>query len=439
MFALNHENTRKLHIPMISGVLSLFGYIYLSINSQAYGQLSLWQFYLVMTSCAIISAVLWLYYQQRNEEPSLWLLVGFAIVFRIVGVFAFPVLEDDFYRYLWDGRTVIEYGSPYELAPSHFFSSLSISDRFDDILGLINYPDIPTIYGPVNQWVFALAYIIAPGEIWPLQVFYALVDLLIIIVLLKLARPNMVLLYAWSPLIIKEFAFTAHPDVLGALLLLIAFVLYRKASYSTAAIALALAAGVKIFALLLVPFFLGAQWRAWIVFGTSIILIGAPWGVLETWLPHGLSAMGSAWVFNAPLYLLFEPILSFVNIKIILLSIMFISCLLYYLYCMKHWPKHEIRGDYLFMLLLICSPVLNPWYLVWLLPFATIYPSVWAWVASVSILLSYSSGINLNHSELTGYDIEPWIITIEFLSIVLIPSLLSYKTSYPEFRLNRKI
>ena len=81
----------------------------------------------------------------------------------------------------------------------------------------------------------------------------------------------MVLLYAWSPLIIKEFAFTAHPDVLGALFLMAAYLGYQRGYFLRAGALLALAMGVKLFALLMVPLLLGLQWRAWLVFFTDCL------------------------------------------------------------------------------------------------------------------------------------------------------------------------
>jgi alpha-1,6-mannosyltransferase len=68
---------------------------------------------------------------------------------------------------------------------------------------------------------------------------------------------------------------------------------------------------------------------------------------------------------------------------------------------------------------LLCAPVVNAWYLVWLLPFAVIYPSRWAWVASVSVLLSYAVGLNLAGSSLGAYELPVWIITLEYGVILL--------------------
>ena len=404
---------------VIAGFISTCAYVYLMSSSQNYGDTSLVQLYSVAGVCAALSVYLWWSYHSRGQQVPVTGLLLFAIAFRAVGVLAFPVLEDDVFRYLWDGRMSMELGSPYGLAPSDYFDSTDIGERFEEILGLINYPDIATIYGPTNQWVFALSYLIAPGETWPLQVIYALADIALIGVLLKLAKPNMVMLYAWSPLIIKEFAFTAHPDVLGALFLMTAFLAYQRGYFIRTGALLALAVGVKLFAILIVPLLLGLQWRAWFVFVLSALVISLPWGVLDAWIPTGLVAMSNEWLFNAPIYLAMQSVLPFSVVKLTLLSLLAIGCIWYWGICMKHWPRKVVRGDILFAALFLCVPVVNAWYLVWLLPFAVIYPSLWPWAASVTVLLAYASGINLPNSELGAYELAPSMVAIEYFLVVL--------------------
>lgn len=348
-------------------------------------------------------------------------------MFRCIGLLAFPVLEDDMYRYLWDARMTVEFGSPYLSAPSEFFGSDSINDRFNHILGLINYPHVKTVYGPVTQWAFALCYLIAPGEIWPLQLIFMLADIALILILLRLTTPNNVLLYAWCPLAIKEFAFTAHPDVLGAMLLMLSVLFFTKKQYVTVGVLVAVAAGVKIFAILLAPFLLKLEWKGWFAMLLTGVIVALPFGVLTAWLPDGLSAMGNAWFFNAPLHLWLNIWFDSDTVKLVLLAALLVSVGIYWLIRQRNLLGHQEdsipRGDILYIGLLLASPVLNPWYLVWLLAFATIRPSLWAWALSVSVLLSYVSGINLNDSSLQHYQIPNKILIMEFGSVVMLAIL----------------
>ena len=77
------------------------------------------------------------------------------------------------------------------------------------------------------------------------------------------------------------------------------------------------------------------------------------------------------------------------------------------------------HGDWLFGVLLLLSPVINPWYLLWLLPFAVVFPSVWAWTASVAVLLSYVTGLNLPDYTLQPYEQPVWVRGLQFGLIFL--------------------
>ena len=63
--------------------------------------------------------------------------------------------------------------------------------------------------------------------------------------------------------------------------------------------------------------------------------------------------------------------------------------------------------------------MINPWYLLWLLPFAAIFPSAWAWTASGAVLLSYVIGIHLDDYTLQAYQQPTWIRFLEFGLILL--------------------
>jgi len=430
--SLNNSETLTLKLSpdsqaIIAGGLSSLAYLYIALNSQGYGDFNLTQLLATSLFCASLSFWIWFVHTRQNQEIQLSTLLGFALLFRLIGGFSFPILEDDFYRYLWDARMTIEAGSPYGIPPSNFFAADHLSEPFESILDGINYPYIETIYGPTSQWLFALAYLISPGEVWPLQLLMGLIDLSLILMLLKLAKPTSVLLYAWSPLVIKEFVITAHPDVLGVMFIVLAMLLLNKRRLLGVGICMALACGVKIFAVILLPFLLRFEWKSWLAFFATAIAIAMPFGLQQAWLPGGLSAMGSSWLFNAPLYFLADTLMaswiSLNSIKLVLIGSLALGCasyLVHYLLKGADVIAHqELRGDLLYASLFLCAPVFNAWYLVWLLPFAVFRPSIWAWLLSVTILLSYASGINLNNTELEPYEHWGWVIALQFIPPLL--------------------
>ena len=76
-----------------------------------------------------------------------WMVVGWAVLFRLVGVGTEPSWEDDYHRYLWDGYMMVATGDPYAHAPREFFgASSSIPVEAASALDGINHPNLKTIY-----------------------------------------------------------------------------------------------------------------------------------------------------------------------------------------------------------------------------------------------------------------------------------------------------
>ena len=64
--------------------------------------------------------------------------------------------------------------------------------------------------------------------------------------------------------------------------------------------------------------------------------------------------------------------------------------------------------------------MINSWYFLWVLPFAVIYPSFWAWGASFALMLSYATGFNLDDVNLELFEIPLWVQWLEYSSIALL-------------------
>ena len=70
--------------------------------------------------------------------------------------------------------------------------------------------------------------------------------------------------------------------------------------------------------------------------------------------------------------------------------------------------------------LLLCAPVINPWYLLWVLPFAVLHTNLSAWLASVMVMLAYVVGLNMTGDIILGpYDQPVWIRVLEFSVIFM--------------------
>jgi hypothetical protein len=358
---------------------------------------------------------------RRRQAPPRTAILAFSFLYHLIGILGTPVLEDDAYRYLFDGWVFAERGSPYGIAPARFFDSDVLPPKIEVILSGVNNPDIPTVYGPTAQWIFLLAHAISPGEIAVLQLITAGSSFALVCLLARRSRPLPLLFFAWHPLLIKEFAFTAHIDVLAVLLVVIALSLPRRFAPAIGVV-LGLAVGAKIFALLIVPAVLRTRIAAWVALGTTLLALYAPF--LESMLsaPGGfragpLWAMGTAWIFNAPLFILAEPILGPWALRA-LLAALFVGYWAWW--TCGSWRSPDagwLRADLLFSALLICLPVLNSWYVLWPLVFWVRRPSVWLGVASIAVLLSYATGLNLGDSNLAPYEIPGVVLIVEYAAI----------------------
>jgi hypothetical protein len=385
--------------------------------------LSLWEFYALLAIC--FTATLAVFGFSGEQALTPFRIVFWALCFRVIGFLGDPLWEDDFFRYLWDGYRFYEAGTPYGIAPSEFFGDGTIPDKFRHLLARINYPNVPTIYGPTAEYSFLLGHLLAPAKVWPLQLFYIVVDLALIMILLRLASGGLtgnrwVLLYAWSPLVVKELAFTAHPDGLGAMLLMAALYCRYRQQFTLAVVALALSVGAKVFALLLVPFLLWRMsFRYWLLFVFMGLILYGPFIFRGSSDLAGLLVFAKEWQFNSSVYGVmlqwFEPL----AVKLMLGAVfLIVYAQLFWRHCQNSiWTIP--RGDIIFGVFFLIAPVVNAWYLLWLLPFAVLYPSAWSWTFSASVLLSYAIGINLDSSRYQPFELPLWVYIMEYGSVLV--------------------
>jgi len=98
-----------------------------------------------------------------------------AVCCRLV-LFDVPpeTLSDDVYRYVWDGKVQWQGINPYRFAPA----AEELSSLRESFHAKINHPFHQTIYPPVAQLVFALAYLISGSHLLGLRLIYLGCDLL---------------------------------------------------------------------------------------------------------------------------------------------------------------------------------------------------------------------------------------------------------------------
>jgi alpha-1,6-mannosyltransferase len=241
-----------------------------------------------LVQCTVYALAVWFVLSRRWNASALRIILITAMLARAVALLAPDALSTDVYRYIWDGRVQAAGINPYRYVPAD--PALSVL-RDEDIYPNINRLEYaPTIYPPVAQMIFFLATRIQ--ETWTAMKlavigFEALTIAAIFAWLRRDGLPaERVLIYAWHPLPIWEFAGAGHIDVAAMAFLCLALLAAIRGRAVATGAALALATLVKPFALVLAPaLWRKADWRmpaafAGVVLACYLPYLSVGWRVL---------------------------------------------------------------------------------------------------------------------------------------------------------------
>ncbi len=319
-----------------------------------------------------------------------------------------PILENDYQRYLWDGGVTARGLNPYAVAPADVANLppdqplRRLAEKAGPITGAIGHPRFTTIYPPVAQGFFALAHALNPWSLTAWRAVILAADVATFVLLLALLRSASLpaswsAIYWWNPLVLKELFNSAHMDALVTPFVLLALLSSLKGRPVLATGSLALAAGTKIWPILLLPLIwrpLFGQWRRLAHCGLVLLAIGAlcalPMILAGLGPKAGVTAFASTWRISAPLYGMIEiavesalgalPAAGIVTASS--MARVLVATLLGVLAMAISLRPTATAQDLLQRALLIVaavlflSPAVYPWYVVWLLPLLAIRPQI---------------------------------------------------------------
>jgi len=195
------------------------------------------------------------------SRRALVAVLAVAALVRLVVLFAPPYLSDDINRYVWDGRVEAAGINPYRYVPS---DPQLAALRDETIFPNINRREYaPTIYPPIAEYIFFLGTRLSES-LTAMKATLLAFELAGVLLLLRLLDDwglprERILIYAWHPLTLWEFAGSGHVDAaVVAFLVLALWARRRQAAWLTGS-ALAAAALVKFFPAVLFP----ALYRRW--------------------------------------------------------------------------------------------------------------------------------------------------------------------------------
>lgn len=347
-----------------------------------------WFLKLVAVQCVIYVAVAFLSLRSRDSRSLLVLGLVFAALFRLSIIFSPPYLSDDIYRYIWDGRVQFAGINPYRYIPA----DESLAELRDEkIYPNINRRDYAhTMYPPVAEGLFLLITRFSESVTWmkaamvgfEAVAIWAIVQLLISF---GFARQR-VLLYAWHPLAVWEFAGSGHLDALAIAFIALALLARRKQAGTLTGVLLACATCVKLFPVVLFPaLFQRGKWKMPLAFFVTVLLAYLPYlsvgplrvfGFLGGYASERGMVSGEQFFLLALARQLFNAHLPTSAYLVFVFAVLGILSL---------WMMQFQRGDdlhYLRNSLAIASVfivLLSPhfsWYFTWLIPYLCFIPSL---------------------------------------------------------------
>jgi hypothetical protein len=331
----------------------------------------------------------------RARSISLTALLGSTLVLRAPLLLTVPSLSDDVWRYLHDGRAQLAGSSPYAFAPSDPATAAFRGPEH----ARINHPDLRTVYPPAAQAAFALAARLG-ASIWSWKLLLLAIELTLVAILAVILRQTRrptgwAALYAWHPLAVIETAGSGHMDAIALLPALLAVALYHQRQWFAAGAATGASIAAKFVAAAYLPFLLR---RNLLRVGAGAAL-GAGLFYAAYAQPGTASLFGSlpvfarTWESNGSAYTLFASFVSPEQARLVSATI--IAATIAWLLHKRTEPSSAMLT--VTLVTLLCSPVVHPWYLLWLIALLAVNAGLnsmaerasLAW--SITVVLAYTA------------------------------------------------
>lgn len=422
-----------------------------------------------------------------NASITAWWYVAAAAGTRAALISADPVLSDDIYRYIWDGRVGLSGVNPFVHPPSaEALSSL----RDASIWPHINHPEVPTIYPPGAQYLFEFNAALG-GGIAGLKALFVAFELLAVVVCWRWLREKFdrqqlltaFAAYALNPLVFVEVAWSGHIDVVAWSLLAVGLVIWQfddsPRSGAWASVSVGAGAAVKFLGLMSLPLLVfdrnssetstrplrqrlaapaiavavvaisylpmtGAGAKLFSGFGTY----AASWrgndggyrlvhettaAALRSWSDEHRRADGGVRFEFEALDGVYRqigwtkqwegetvPDTTYTARGLAAIVGKFAAALvvgLALLWCLVLGSRPLEGTLLLFVVLYLFAPVLHPWYVAWLVPFAALRRRSTELLFSFTVLAAY---LAWRSSELGGaWHVPTWAVAVEYGSVTL--------------------
>ncbi len=347
----------------------------------------------IFFTCAALMGVAYVAMLLRvwNERtaPRTWLFAALALAFAFrIPLAVLPVGADsDLVRYVWDGRIQHLGLNPYLVVPSNpalTYTHTSETWQMPSRRWRTSYP-------PGSQLFFRAVTAVHDSAI-AVKLALVLCDLITIFVVRRWLRVTgrsewLTLAYAWNPLVVLEVAHSGHIDALGAMWIALAALALTTRWTMAASVLAVIAIATKLLPVVLVPLF----WRRVRVRDVAVataagLLMAWPFLTWPKTMLGALTGVVHGVRFNGPLFRLvaeatWPPFAAVFAIAIGLAAAA---------WC--RWKLSEsdpAAWAWPMAIAVSCSPVIYPWYLLYLTPFLLTFATLPLVAWTFTVLLVY--------------------------------------------------
>ena len=374
-------------------------------------------------------------------KTNIKLLTYLAFGFRAIFILAIPNLSQDFYRFIWDGRMILEGFNPYLFTVESFigkdvFPVVQAQELYNG-MGNLNASHF-TNYPPINQLCFVIAGLFSGksilGSVIVMRLLIIAADFGTLFygtkLLEKLKLPaHNIFWYILNPFIIIELTGNLHFEGVMIFFLIWSLYLLHIGKWKFAAIVLALSVSVKLIPLIFLPLIfqkLGLKKSIvfYIIIGITTLLLFLPFYSSEfiNNYTETVALWFSNFEFNASIYYIAREIgytfrgyneIAIIGTVTPVLVILFVLVITFF-------RKNKTTIQLITAMLLALSfyyftaTTVHPWYVATLLMLSVFtkykFPLVWSFV----IILSYLAYLNLDTADKSE---NLWIIALEYLVV----------------------
>ena len=379
------------------------------------------------------------YFIVKNQKIKESWLSYLAVLFRLLFLVAIPNLSQDFYRFVWDGRLILEGLNPYLHTPNELMeSSIGLFPQMNTLyegMGALSAKHYSN-YPPVHQMPFIIAAFISKhsilGSIVVLRLILISADLGILVfgkkLLKKLNKPTRTMYwFILNPLVIIELTGNLHFEGLMLCLFIMSLYFIHSKKLHMAAVVMALSIAVKLVPVLSLPLFLNKLgWKKSVLFysvtAAVFIILFIPFfsfGLLENFSAT-IGLWFSNFEFNASVYYFLKGTLENINgVSVINSMGIIVACVVTLQTSYLLLKKKKETGQIILMILWILSgyyfisTTVHPWYIISLLLLSvfTNYKFVLVW--SYTLILSYIAYNEFSVEECNS------ILIIEYTPVIL--------------------